>query len=118
MFNNLGTLLCTKLFGKNIGIDSFNNFYYISRNYKNKKRWVIYHKNNDASSVPPEWQAWLTYTTKDIPNKKNILRHNWQINHEANLTGLNNLYNKSKHPLNKSNKTYSEWVPKNNKEVN
>ena len=118
MFNNLGTLLCTKLFGKNIGIDIFNNFYYISRNYKNKKRWVIYHKNNDDSSIPPEWQAWLTYTAKDIPNKKNMLRHNWQINDEANLTGLNNLYNKSNQPLNKNNKTYSEWVPKNNKEVN
>ena len=36
MFNNFGTFLSTKLFGKSIGKDDFNNFYYISRNNKNK----------------------------------------------------------------------------------
>ena len=118
MINNLGTFLSTKLFGKKIGIDSFNNFYYISKNKKNNKRWVIYHKNNDASSVPPEWQAWLTNTTKEIPNKKNVLRHNWQIAHEPNLTGLNNLYNKSNQPIKKQIKAYSKWTPTKNKEVN
>ena len=118
MFSNLGTLLSTKLFGRNIGTDNFNNFYYISKNNKNKKRWVLYYKNNDASSVPPEWQAWLTSTSKEIPNKKNILRHNWQIAHEPNLTGLHNLYNKSNQLLKKNNKTYSGWEPNKNKEVN
>ena len=117
MFNNLGTLLSTKLFGENIGIDDFNNLYYISKNKKNKKRWVIYHKNNDASSIPPEWQAWLTNTSKEIPNYKKILRHNWQIPHEPNLTVLNNLYNKSNQFLEVNNKTYSVWDQK-KKEVN
>ncbi|MDB9761888.1 NADH-ubiquinone oxidoreductase subunit NDUFA12 family protein [Alphaproteobacteria bacterium] len=118
MFNNLGTFISTKLFGKNIGTDNFNNFYYISKNKNNKKRWVIYHKNNDSSSVPPEWQAWLTNTSKEIPNRKNVLRHNWQINHAPNLTGLNNLYNKSNESLDKHDKTYSVWTQNNNKEVN
>ena len=118
MFNNLGTFLSTKLFGKNIGTDNFNNFYYISKNNKNKKRWVIYHKNNDSSSVPPEWQAWLTKTSKEIPNKKNVSRHTWQINHAPNLTGLNNLYYKANQPLDKYNKTYSEWTPNRTKDAN
>ena len=111
MFNNFGTFLSTKLFGKNIGKDDFNNFYYISRNNKNKKRWVIYYKNNDASSIPPEWQAWLTYTSDKFPNKNYTLKYKWQIKHEANLTGLVNLYNKSNNYVEKDNKFYSSWVP-------
>jgi|TARA_B110000263_G_C15143596_1_gene434467 NADH:ubiquinone oxidoreductase subunit len=111
MFNNLGTILSTKLFGKNIGKDSFHNFYYISKNKKNKKRWVIYYKNNDASSVSPEWQSWLTSTSDEIPNKKNTFRHQWQIEHQPNLTGLDNLYLKSNINLQNNNKYYSSWVP-------
>tara|TARA_B110000238_G_C15939214_1_gene358198 strand:- start:34 stop:390 length:357 start_codon:yes stop_codon:yes gene_type:complete len=118
MFNNLGTLLSTKLFGKKIGIDSFNNFYYISKNKKNNKRWVIYHNNNDSSSVPPEWQAWLTKTSQEIPNIKNTVKHKWQIAHEPNLSGLNNLYNKSNQTLEKNKKVYSVWTPNEKKEVN
>ena len=34
MFNNLGTLISTKLFGKNIGQDNFDNIYYINKNIK------------------------------------------------------------------------------------
>ena len=34
MFNNFGTFLSTKVFGKNIGKDDFNNFYYVSKNNK------------------------------------------------------------------------------------
>ena len=112
MFNNLGTILSTKLFGKNIGKDSFDNFYYISKNKNNKKRWVIYYKNNDASSVSPEWQSWLTSTSDEIPNIKNTLRHQWQIEHEPNLTGLDNLYLNYNKNLKKNKKYYSSWIPK------
>ena len=112
MFNNLGTLISTKLFGKYIGQDNFDNIYYINKNIKKKKRWVIYYKNNDASSIPPEWQAWLTKTTDEIPNSKNTLQYKWQIAHEPNLTGLNNLYQKSIQKLEKKNKKYSAWIPK------
>tara|TARA_B110000261_G_C12810590_1_gene248159 strand:+ start:155 stop:508 length:354 start_codon:yes stop_codon:yes gene_type:complete len=110
MLNNIGTLLSTKMFGRNIGKDDFNNTYYVSRNKKIKKRWVIYFQNNDASSIPPEWQAWLTYTSDELPNN-NTLKYKWQIAHKANLTGLSNLYYKSNKPLEKDNKFYSSWIP-------
>ena len=118
MFNNFGTFLSTKVFGKNIGKDDFNNFYYLSKNNKNKKRWVIYYKNNDASSVPPEWQAWLTNTSDEFPDKKNFKKYKWQIKHEANLTGLSNLYYKSKNSIEKKDKFYTSWIPSKKRKVN
>ena len=74
MLNNLGTIISTFLFGKRIGEDNFGNIYYLN---KNNKRWVLYYKNNDASSVPPEWQAWLTFTVNDLPNKKYYDPRKW-----------------------------------------
>ena len=107
MLNHLGTIINTLLFGKKTGEDNFGNTYYLN---KNNKRWVLYYKNNDASSVPPEWQAWLTYTINDAP-KNNKKKKKWQIKHEPNNTGLNYILNKN----NKEEKTeissYNSWAP-------
>ena len=108
MFSNIGTLINTALFGKKIGEDEFGNFYYLNNN----KRWVIYFKNNDASSVPPDWQAWLTYTLNDIPNKKNITKHKWQDNHQPNLTGIDYMFQSSNKVKKKEKNIYSSWSPK------
>ena len=84
------------------------NIYYYSQN--ENKRWVIYYKNNDASSVSPEWQAWLTKTINNIP-ASDKLKYNWQIDHSPNTTGnINNLKD-----TNKVDKLYNAWDPTNKK---
>ena len=108
MFSKLGTLLSTFLVGTKVGNDKYGNNYYSLRNGKN--RWVIYYKNNDASSVPPEWQAWLTRTNNNIP-KSDKLKYNWQIEHTPNATGSI----KAIKGNNKVQKIYNAWNPKNSK---
>ncbi len=108
MFSKLGTLINTALIGKKVGNDKYKNTYYYSQN--ENKRWVIYYKNNDASSVPPEWQAWLTKTINNIP-ASDKLKYNWQIDHSPNTTGnINNLKD-----TNKVDKLYNAWDPTNKK---
>ena len=45
----------------------------------------MYAGEAEASSVPPEWHAWLHYTT-DTPIPQTA-RRPWQKPHEPNLTG-------------------------------
>ncbi len=108
MFNNFGTIINTLFFGKKAGKDSFGNIYYLN---KKNKRWVIYYKNNDSSSVPPEWQAWLTYTLNEIP-KNNNKKNKWQISHKANTTGIENIFNKNNQKEQTEKPAYSAWSPK------
>ena len=108
MFNNIGTIINTILFGKKTGEDSFGNIYYIN---KSKKRWVVYNKNNDASSVSPEWQAWLTYTLNEIPNN-NSKKNKWQIKHQPNTTGISNIMIKSTKNNKEKKPLYTSWSPK------
>jgi len=112
MFNKIGTLINTKLFGKRIGKDNFGNVYYVSKNNKQKKRWVIYFNNNDASSIPPEWQGWLTHTIKDSPILKKANKYKWQIAHKPNLTGSKSIYDIDNTELRNSSNIYSAWNPK------
>ncbi len=107
MLNNLGTIINTFLFGKKIGEDDFGNIYYLN---KNNKRWVLYFKNNDASSVPPEWQAWLTHTVKNTPNIKDK-KKKWQIKHQPNSTGINYILNKSNEEKKDDISSYNSWSP-------
>jgi NADH:ubiquinone oxidoreductase subunit len=107
MFNNLGTQINTFLFGKKIGEDEFGNIYYIN---KNNKRWVVYYEQNDASSVSPEWQAWLTYTVNNIP-KINEYKNKWQVKHQPNTTGINYIYNKSIKDKKSEKLSYNSWSP-------
>ena len=108
MFNNVGTIINTILFGKKIGTDDFGNFYYVN---KNNKRWVVYNKNNDASSVPPDWQALLTYTLNDTP-KENSKKNKWQIKHQPNTTGINNIIIKSTQNNKDEKPLYTSWSPR------
>jgi len=107
MLSNLGTLIITIFFGNKVGQDEFNNKYYYSKN--NTKRWVIYFKQNDASSVPPEWQAWLTQTKNKPPSNTNK-KHDWLISHKQNtVKNINNNYANNDQL---SNLIYKPWKPK------
>ncbi len=82
-----GTLVYTWLKGRHVGDDSFGNRYYEERKASNplrKKRWVLYKGIPEGSKVPPEWHAWLHYTT-DAPVKARAAA--WHQDHHPNLSG-------------------------------
>jgi NADH:ubiquinone oxidoreductase subunit len=66
---NFGTWLFTMLKGRRAGADAYGNTYYTERRPRaglRVRRWVTYAGPAEASRVPPEWHAWLHYTT-DAP---------------------------------------------------
>ncbi len=86
---NLGTRLFTLFRGRRIGTDSVGNVYYEERGRRRpgqrSRRWVAYAGLPEATTVPPEWHAWLHYTTNRPLTE--VPRRAWQKPHLANLTG-------------------------------
>jgi len=84
----IGTMLFTWLRGRVVGRDAAGNVYYQERRARadgRRRRWVIYAGEPEASRVPPEWHAWLHYTT-DAPLPAGSARP-WQKPHQPNVTG-------------------------------
>src|SRR6185312_6547963 len=85
---NLGTRLFTMLKGHRVGTDAEGNVYYEERRLRageRPRRWVAYNGTPEPTKVPPEWHAWLHYTTEaPIPDG---VRRPWQKPHLMNLTG-------------------------------
>ena len=95
--NSIGTVLYSLLNGQKVGKDNQGNKFYIHKKNK-KKRWVLYKKQIDPTSLEVEWQIWLTETDKDKEIIINKPSFKWQKNKKANLTGTLNSY----HPASKS----------------
>jgi len=113
----IGTRLFTKLRGREVGRDRFGNIYYEERRARpgmRRRRWVIYARAVDASEVPPEWHAWLHYTT-DAPLPEQRL-YPWQQEHQPNLTGTPAAYRPPGHDLEGGRRAratgdYEAWTP-------
>jgi NADH:ubiquinone oxidoreductase subunit len=85
----IGTRLFTYFRGRAVGSDAAGNRYFEEKTHadgqQRQRRWVLFAGPEDASAVPPEWHAWLHYTTPaPIPE---TARRPWQKPHEPNLTG-------------------------------
>jgi NADH:ubiquinone oxidoreductase subunit len=85
----IGTRLFTYFRGRAVGSDADGNRYFEEKTHRpgqqRQRRWVLFAGAEDASAVPPEWHAWLHYTTAaPIPESA---RRPWQKPHEPNLTG-------------------------------
>jgi NADH:ubiquinone oxidoreductase subunit len=116
---HIGTLFYTWFKGEIVGADEFGNQYYKAKTDSlngKLRRWVLYKGENDASKIPPEWHAWLHYTTDEPLTEQSIRARYWQKTHIKNLTGTSEAY----HPLghtNKKNKRlaatvdYNSWQP-------
>ena len=116
---SLGTTLYTWIYGNLVGEDNYKNKYYCnSKNFNDlgSKRWVIFYKEIEASSIPPHWHAWL-HKSIDIPPLNYKHKYNWQKDHEQNMTGTDKAYYPNSHPLSKSfnpdevKKEYDSWSP-------
>jgi len=112
------TRVFTYLRGKQVGSDAAGNRYFTERRPSTRRtrirRWVIYPRIPDASSVPAEWHAWLHYTT-DAPLLE-MPRHSWQKVHLANATGTAAAYRPPGHDYAggkraRADGDYESWVP-------
>ena len=115
---NIGTWLFTKLNGRPLGTDAEGNTYYEEKRQRpgslRARRWVIYAGKPEASAVPPEWHAWLHYTT-DAPLPQDQ-RRPWQKPHLPNATGTALSYRPPGHDYQGGNRSratgdYEPWTP-------
>jgi len=118
---NFGTRFHTMFKGRLVGKDADGRPYYESRTpsrvgggLRRHERWVIYHKGEDASSVPPEWWNWLHHV-EDAPIPQSA-RKGWQLPPKANMTGTPAAYNPPGTPARggrraRSTSDYEAWTP-------
>ena len=90
--DTVGTKLYTFLNGKKVGEDYLGNFYYESKDQKN--RWCIYRDQSEASRISPEWNSWLRFISNTRPSSNN-LTYEWQKRYDGNSTGLDSAYKPS-----------------------
>jgi NADH:ubiquinone oxidoreductase subunit len=116
---SIGTRLYTYFRGQLVGADATGNRYYQERAKKaghlRRRRWVMFQDGiEEASVVPPEWHAWLHYTT-DAP-LSDAGRHAWQKPHLPNLTGTALGYRPPGHDYKggqrpETSGDYESWTP-------
>ena len=111
----VGTKLYTYFKGTKVGEDYFGNFYFESKDKKN--RWCIYANESEASKISPEWNNWLRFISVASP-KDNDTMHKWQKPFDGNLTGLDSAYKPhivknrgSEEDLNNYQADYKAWKP-------
>lgn len=113
----IGTRLHTLFYGRPIGSDSAGNRYFVEKRTRpgmRSRRWVIYVGEAEASQVPPEWHAWLHYTTDEPLSMTS--RKSWQKPHLPNLTGTADSYRPPGHDYRgghrpKATGDYESWTP-------
>ena len=113
--NTVGTKLYTYLKGKKVGEDYFGNYFYESRDKRN--RWCIYSYQSDASKISPEWNSWLRFITNSCPTDE-AMTYEWQKRFRGNLTGLDGAYkpeilraNRKNEDLDRYQTDYKAWKP-------
>jgi NADH:ubiquinone oxidoreductase subunit len=114
---NLGTWLFTMMKGRRIGADAAGNVYYTERRPRpghRLRRWVAYAGRPEASDVPPEWHAWLHYTTDEPLLERS--RRPWEKSHLPNQTGTLAGYRPPGHDYrggtrDRATGDYEAWTP-------
>lgn len=81
----LGTQLFTWRKGVKVGEDEQGNVFY--RTADDKRRWVIYNGETEASRISPDWHGWLHFTWDKPPTLAPLARKVWEKPHQENLTG-------------------------------
>jgi len=114
---NLGTRLFTLFRGHLVGRDEAGNRYYEERRARpglRRRRWVAYVGAPEATLVPPEWHAWLHYTTDAALPEEG--QRPWQKPHLPNLTGTPESYRPPGHDYQGGHRApstgdYEAWTP-------
>ena len=116
LVNNLGTLIYTLFKGKEVGKDKLGNRYFISKN-KPFRKWVLYKNNKNPTTIPVNWQLWLTDDDyNSLPGEEGSnQKYAWEKNRIKNYTGTVNAYHPTKKLNEKQNTNkklkYKNWNP-------
>ena len=90
--------------------DEQGNIYYTTRD--EKRRWVIFNGEAEASRVNADWHGWLHHTYKETPLSNPLIHKNWEKPHQENLTGTKNAHKPNGsllRELKKNMKKYETW---------
>lgn len=119
LVRNPGLFLLTLFRGAHVGRDAQGNEYF-ERPGRSKtgrtRRWVVYAGTPDASSIGPEWHAWLHHLTSEpLPSTG---AKPWQRPHRPNLTGTAASYRPAGHDYQggqraRTSADYEAWTPDN-----
>lgn len=108
----IGTQLFTSRKGVRVGEDDQGNVFY--RTADDKRRWVIYNGEIEASRISPEWHGWLHFTWDEPPTQKPLPHKAWEKPHMENLTGTPEAYappGSILRPRPAERSDYEAWVP-------
>ena len=114
---SIGTRLFTYFHGRAVGTDLTGNRYFEEKRARRglrARRWVLFNGEAEATLVPPEWDAWLHYTT-DEPIAL-AARRPWQKPHLPNMTGTPDSYRPPGHDYRGGQRAhatgdYEAWTP-------
>ena len=109
----LGTRFFTWRKGERVGEDSAGNIYYKSAK---GKRWVIYNGVAEASAIEPGWHGWMHYRTDTPPSEEDYQAKEWELPHQANLTGTAGAYHPKGSMASRAKRPrvtgdYDAWAP-------
>ena len=113
----LGTQLYTWRKGVKVGEDGSGNIFF--RDREDRRRWVIFNGQVEASRVSAEWHGWLHRTWDQPPTEKPLLKKSWEIDHKPNVTGSFDSYKPSgslKRRDIEERRDYEAWSPEKNDE--
>ncbi|NAZ37885.1 NADH:ubiquinone oxidoreductase subunit NDUFA12 [Rubellimicrobium sp. CFH 75288] len=108
----IGTSLWTRRHGLRVGEDEFGHVYY--RTADDRRRWVVYNGEAEASRVPPEWFGWLHRMYDEPPSERPLPRRPWEKPHLPNLTGTDLAYappGSIRNPVPVERRDYEAWRP-------
>ena len=108
----LNTQLYTWRKGVKVGEDEQGNTFYRTRD--DKRRWVIFNGECEASRISPDWHGWLHHTYAEPPTEKPLPRKAWEKEHEMNLTGSEAAYAPAgslRQAAPVARKDYEAWSP-------
>ena len=108
----LNTQFYTWRKGVKVGEDEQGNMFYQTRD--EKRRWVIFNGECDASRVSPDWHGWLHHTYKEPPTDKPLAHKSWEKPHKENLTGTAQAYAPAgsiRHSDPADRRDYEAWTP-------
>ncbi len=108
----LNTQLYTWRRGVKVGEDVEGNIFY--RTKDDKRRWVIFNGEAEASRVSPDWHGWLHHTHKESPTEKSLPHKSWEKPHQENLTGTALAYAPAgsiRRAMPKPRSDYEAWRP-------
>ena len=108
----IGTQLFTWRKGLRVGTDTQGNIYY--KTIDDRRRWVIFNGECEASRISPDWHGWLHRTWDEPPSDAPLLHKAWEKPHQVNLTGSAAAYAPAgslRVAVPVPRKDYDAWVP-------